>query len=127
MSAAPESLSCIRCGWCVPACPVDLVPDALHDAFERVASTHRNEALRRVEASVFDCIECSACTAACPSGIDLVNEFRALKTCLRSENARRRNADMAKRRFAARSRRLEKQAHEEAERRAERLRTRREW
>ena len=115
-SAPAESpLPCIRCGWCVPACPEGLEPAALHAAFEHDTA----------DAAVFDCIECGACAAACPSAIDLVNEFRASKARLRDEQARHERAAAAKRRFDARQRRLERRAQRQAEERAERMQRRR--
>ena len=113
----PAALPCIRCGWCVPACPESLVPLELHDAFD--ADEEDSAALR--------CIECGACTAACPSGIDLVNEFRALKDRRRYREALRRRADEARARSDARAERLARQARQERERRAARLRSTQRW
>ena len=113
----PAALPCIRCGWCVPACPESLVPLELHDAFD--ADEQDPAALR--------CIECGACTAACPSGLDLVNEFRALKDRSRHSEALRRRADEARARSDARTERLAQQARQEGERRAARLRSTRRW
>ena len=113
----PAALPCIRCGWCVPACPESLVPVQLHDAFE--ADEEDPAALR--------CIECGACTAACPSAIDLVNEFRALKNRRHRREALRQRADEARARSDARTARLERQARQEQERRAARLRSNQRW
>ena len=94
---------------------MSLEPAALHAAFEHDTADN----------TVFDCIECGACAAACPSAIDLVNEFRAAKARLRDEQARRERAAAAKRRFDARQRRLERRAQRQAEERAERMQRRR--
>ena len=115
--ARPDAVACIRCGWCEPACPVDLSPVALHDAYERELA----------DETAFDCIECGACTTACPSGIDLVSEFRVLKTRQWSELARRDKAEAARQRFDAHTARLEREAQREAAQRDERLRQRRVW
>lgn len=116
-AALPPALACIRCGWCAPACPVQLSPQRLHAAFEA----------RVPDAAVLDCIECGACTAVCPSGIDLVGEFRTVKDRMQRDSARQHRADEARRRSAARIERLERQARERQARRAERLRTPRQW
>ena len=112
-----SALSCIACGWCETACPVDLKPQALHVAFETGAE----------DATVFDCIECTACTRACPSGIDLLGEFRTLKERLGRARETAARADAARRNCEARSERLTRQAREQDARRAERLRAPRQW
>ena len=111
------ALPCIRCGWCVPACPESLDPVYLHDTFLTDLADQADEE----QTAVFDCIECGACTAACPSGIDLVNEFRALKDRTQHRNALRERADAARARSAARTERLARQAQQEQARRAARL------
>lgn len=108
---------CIRCGWCQPACPEGLAPEALHWAFEAGADA----------APAADCSECGACTAACPSGIDLVNEFRALKAGQRRAAVQARRAAAAGQRSTARAERLRQAADARRDRRAARLRQRREW
>lgn len=113
----PTSWACIRCGWCASACPEDLAPERLHRAFEAHAA----------DASVFDCIECGACTAACPSQLDLVNEFRAIKTRMRREQIVLDQAEEARQRSAARTARLARAAEERDRRRAERLNKPHQW
>lgn len=118
VSPAPApALACIRCGWCRDACPEGLAPERLHDAF--VAG--------KEDDSIFDCIECGACTAACPSRLDLVGEFRAMKSRLRRERAVRARADDARRRSEARTERLARHAAARQQARQVRLRTPHEW
>lgn len=69
---------CIRCGYCVDACPMFLNPSDLGllakaGEFERMASEHH----------LFDCFECGSCSFVCPSHIPLVQEFRLAKTAVR--------------------------------------------
>jgi len=113
----PASWACMRCGWCASACPEDLAPERLHRAFETDAA----------DATVFDCIECGACTAACPSRLDLVNEFRAIKTRMRHQQHAMEQAERARQRSAARSERLSRAASERDRRRAERMNKPRQW
>ena len=113
----PDSWACIRCGWCGDACPEGLAPEGLHRAFEADAA----------DATVFDCIECGACTAACPSRLDLVNEFRAIKTRMRREQAAKEQAEHARQRSAARTERLARAADERDRQRAERMNKPRQW
>ncbi len=113
----PDSWACIRCGWCANACPEGLAPERLHRAFEADAA----------DATVFDCIECGACTAACPSRLDLVNEFRAIKTRMRREEIAMEQAEHARQRSAGRTERLARAADERDRRRAERMNKPRQW
>ena len=113
----PASWACIRCGWCADACPETLAPERLHRAFEAAAA----------DATVLDCIECGACTAACPSRLDLVNEFRAIKTRMRREEIAVEQAERARQRSAARTERLARAANERDRQRAERMNKPRQW
>lgn len=70
----PQPTSCIRCGECVAACPVQLHPAELG------LLARRGE----VEAMVDEwhlerCFECGCCSYVCPSHIPLVQMFRAAK------------------------------------------------
>ena len=115
--AMPRGWACIGCGWCDDDCPAEISPQRLHRAFESEAD----------DASVSDCVECGACTAACPSQLDLVNEFRAIKTRMQEERERRRRADDARARADAKTERLAKAAAETDAARQRRLRQRRQW
>ena len=115
--AAHSELPCIQCGWCLPACPESLSPQALHGAFETDAG----------EPAVADCIECGACTAVCPSGLDLVNEFRALKERTQREQRSQRQAREARHRADAKSERQARQARLRDEQRNTRLNVSRRW
>ncbi len=73
---------CIRCGYCVDACPMFLNPQqlgALAQAgdHESMASGHR----------LMDCFECGSCSFVCPSHIPLVQRFRSAKASVRKAKA----------------------------------------
>ena len=72
--------SCIRCGACVTACPMRLMPLEL----SRLAEKGDFEACRREHA--LDCIECGSCSYGCPAKLPLVHNIRVAKRFL----ARRR-------------------------------------
>ena len=68
----PE-MPCIRCGRCVDACPVDLMP-ALIGRY--VAKRMIDEALAT---HLMACVECGTCSYVCPSSIPLVQYMRSGK------------------------------------------------
>ena len=111
------ALPCIGCGWCDPACPVELSPERLHQLFLDAAPAP----------DALACIECGACTAACPSGIDLVNEFRSLKTRTQGAQRQRQQALAAKTRWTAREARRGAAADAQQAQRRRRLGAARQW
>ena len=74
--------SCIRCGRCVSACPMHLMPTYLYLYGER----GNLEACEKYDA--LDCIECGACTYVCPGKLPLVQGIRSAKQHIL--NARRK-------------------------------------
>jgi electron transport complex protein RnfC len=73
---------CIRCGYCVDACPIFLNPSelgilALNEQFETMAK----------ENNLMDCFECGSCSFVCPSHIPLVQNFRSAKAAVRKAGA----------------------------------------
>jgi electron transport complex protein RnfC len=60
---------CIRCGSCVGACPVGLVP------VEMAALIRRDDLKTADRLGVGDCIGCGSCAWVCPSHIPLVQYF----------------------------------------------------
>ncbi len=73
---------CIRCGYCVDACPMLLDPSSL-------GALARNEQFERMadEFHLMDCFECGCCTYVCPSHIPLVQQFRVAKATVRRSRA----------------------------------------
>lgn len=65
-----ESETCIRCGRCVNACPMYLLPSTLGILCER----HKFDEAR--ELGLMDCIECGCCTYVCPAGRPMVHMFK---------------------------------------------------
>ena len=73
---------CIRCGYCVDACPIFLNPSQLGllaagGQYQRMAG----------EFHLMDCFECGCCTYVCPSHIPLVQQFRVAKAAVRKAKA----------------------------------------
>lgn len=73
MTVLNEELSCIRCGRCVEACPMKLVPASI-DRFVRKDLFDEAEKL-----SVLNCIECGSCSWVCPSRRNLAQSCRVAK------------------------------------------------
>jgi len=70
---------CIRCGRCVDACAMGLMPTEL-----AVSAQQKNAAGLK---DAMDCIECGSCSYVCPTGRELVHWIRIGKAVFR--NARR--------------------------------------
>jgi electron transport complex protein RnfC len=74
--------ACIRCGYCVDACPIFLNPSQLgllagHGRYQEMAEQFH----------LMDCFECGCCTYVCPSHIPLVQHFRVAKSAVRKSGA----------------------------------------
>lgn len=68
-----EEFDCIRCGKCVQACPMNLIPTTLNTLAAR-------EEYQAFEAEHgMDCIECGCCSFVCPAKRNLAMSFRAAK------------------------------------------------
>jgi electron transport complex protein RnfC len=75
-------LPCIKCGFCVKACPVHLIPSRLSVLAEA-------ESWKQAETmGANDCIECGCCTYVCPSKRPIVQLVKTTKTKLRKLKAR---------------------------------------
>ena len=65
---------CIRCGWCVEACPVRIHPAGLLEAAQDsdIASAQWY--------GLHACVECGICSYVCPSRLPLLPAIRELRT-----------------------------------------------
>jgi electron transport complex protein RnfC len=64
---------CIRCGKCVSACPMYLMPNEL----SQIGEFNRPDLAG--QARVMDCVECGTCAYVCPSFRPIVQFIRYLK------------------------------------------------
>lgn len=79
-----EATKCIRCGKCVDACPVRLMPTYLYQASQKgtVADMEEFNAL--------DCIECGSCSFVCPAKLPLVQGIRCAKQLVMEERKKKK-------------------------------------
>ena len=80
---AIQNPHCIRCGKCMGACPMHLMPVLMYNA-ERSSDLDEMKVL-----NMLDCIECGCCAFTCPAGIPLVQSFRTGKQKLRDAMAKK--------------------------------------
>jgi len=64
---------CIRCGWCLDACPMGLEPKEIGIYVEA------NRSEDTAQFGVFDCFECGSCAYVCPAKRPLVQFVRLAK------------------------------------------------
>jgi electron transport complex protein RnfC len=64
---------CVRCGWCLDACPTRVQPAAILDAAQR------QDRVMAEKAGIHACIECGLCSHVCPSRLPLLDAVRHLR------------------------------------------------
>ena len=80
-AALPEPTACIRCGRCVDACPLGLMPAAIEAAYNK----KNVDKLRALKANL--CMECGCCSFACPAKRMLVQTNKLAKGLIAADNA----------------------------------------
>lgn len=75
----PEELPCIRCGRCMRACPLDLMPMELDKAYKKRDA----ESLLKYKVNL--CMNCGCCTYVCPSKRKLAETNQLAKAFLRNK------------------------------------------
>lgn len=80
-SKAHKMSPCIRCGRCVRACSMNLMPTELEHAYdERDAKL-----LKKLKVNM--CVNCGACSFVCPAGRNLAEKNQLAKDFLRQQEA----------------------------------------
>ena len=82
-AVAFEEGPCIRCGRCVEACPIHLMPYQLKYDCEAGALS------RAKDRGLMDCVACGACAYVCPARRHLTAAFKAAKDELAAKAKRR--------------------------------------
>lgn len=74
-----KTTACIRCGKCVRACPVGLMPAGLERAYD-----NRNlPALKKMKVNL--CINCGCCSYVCPAKRELASKNQLAKQLIREK------------------------------------------
>lgn len=113
-AAELEPEACIRCGSCVKACPMGLLP------LEMSARIRNDDMDAAVDLGLSDCIACGCCAYVCPSHIPLVQYFYHAKGELSARQRTQLRTEATKKLATQRQERLEREAREKAEAAAKR-------
>ena len=76
-----EDSACIRCGKCIDACPMKLMPVLMYK------SLFSGSVEEMKATNMMDCIECGSCAYTCPASVPLVMAFRSAKLQIRNAAA----------------------------------------
>ena len=76
-----EDSRCLRCGKCIDACPMKLMPVLMYK------SLYTNDVEEMKAQNLMDCIECGCCAYTCPASVPLVLGFRSAKQRIRDAAA----------------------------------------
>ncbi len=105
--AEPEN--CIRCGSCVKACPMGLLP------LEMGARIRNDDMDGAADLGLADCIACGCCAYVCPSHIPLVQYFYHAKGDLYARQRNQLRTEATKKMALQRQERLAREAREKVE------------
>ena len=76
-----EDSRCLRCGKCIDACPMKLMPVLMYKAMQS------GDIQEMKDSNLMDCLECGCCAYTCPASVPLVLGFRSAKQVMRSAAA----------------------------------------
>lgn len=99
-------MPCIRCGECMDACPINLLPQQMY----WYSQSHEFDKVEKL--NVFDCIECGCCSYVCPSHIPLVQYYRHAKSEIKELHAEEKATELAKQRHEFKLARIEREKQE---------------
>ena len=72
----PKSTACIKCGKCISACPLNLMPVEIETAYK----LNKMEMLDKLKVNI--CMECGCCSYGCPANRPLVQTNKLAKARL---------------------------------------------
>lgn len=77
-----EPTACIRCGRCVDACPMNLMPTSISKA------VNNKDIELMMKENILNCMECGCCSYACPAHRHIVHNIRLGKQIINNEKKR---------------------------------------
>ena len=77
-----QDYRCLRCGKCIDACPMKLMPVLMYKAMQS------GDVQEMKDNNIMDCIECGSCAYTCPASVPLVLGFRVAKQLIRNDAAK---------------------------------------
>ena len=98
-----HTMPCIRCGSCIEACPVGLLP------LEMASRARTSDFEGAVDYGLRDCIGCGSCSFVCPSHIPLVHYFNYAKGEMAARQREQAKSEKTRILADARASRLEAQ------------------
>ncbi|QSX34199.1 electron transport complex subunit RsxC [Shewanella avicenniae] len=99
-----EQTECIRCGQCVRACPMGLMP------FQMAAYARLSDFSKTEELGVNHCLSCGACSYVCPASLPLVQYFQFAKGSINANRLKAQRSATARALNEERAQRLEREA-----------------
>ena len=108
-AAESEPEACIRCGSCVKACPMGLLP------LEMSARIRNDDMDGAANLGLGDCIACGCCAYVCPSHIPLVQYFYHAKGELSARQRTQLRGEATRKLALQRQERLARESREKAE------------
>ncbi|MFZ5579872.1 MAG: electron transport complex subunit RsxC [Pseudomonadota bacterium] len=102
-----QASPCIRCGQCVGACPMNLMPFEMA-AHIRIGELDAAQGLK-------DCIGCGSCSYVCPAHIPLSHYFDYAKGELAARERGKLRQESIRKLTSARTERMEREAREKSE------------
>lgn len=106
---AYEAEACIRCGSCIKACPMGLLP------LEMSARIRNDDMDGAANLGLADCIACGCCAYVCPSHIPLVQYFYHAKGDLYTRQRTELRQESTRKLAIAKQERVDREAREKAE------------
>lgn len=72
----PEQTNCIRCGRCMRACPLNLMPESIEKAYD----AKDTESLKKLKVNL--CMNCGSCSYVCPAKRNLAEKNQLAKALI---------------------------------------------
>ncbi|TCS38880.1 electron transport complex subunit RsxC [Reinekea marinisedimentorum] len=99
-----QSHDCLRCGRCVSACPMGLMP------FQMAAHSRVSDYEGAQDYGLNNCLLCGACSYVCPSRIPLVQHFSHARGQINAQRSMAQKSALARKLTDARKQRLDREA-----------------